>query len=109
MPASYRLKFWTTMPGATWRSLESARATGPVRAAASATSATIAPPPRSRRLMDGRGYRTSSVPNMREFLEAIQNGASGSDIAALPLPESYRAAVVLRDEADMFAGLPSEE
>jgi crotonyl-CoA reductase len=46
---------------------------------------------------------------MREIREAILAGASGDELAALPIPESYRAAVVLRDEQEMFAGIPSEE
>ena len=44
---------------------------------------------------------------MQEIRDAILNGASGEDIAALPVPESYRAAYVRRDEADMFEGLES--
>lgn len=44
---------------------------------------------------------------MQQILEAIQSGASGEDIAALPLPESYRAAFVLKDEVGMFEGLDS--
>jgi crotonyl-CoA reductase len=46
---------------------------------------------------------------MRDFFDAIQGGASGEDIANIPIPESYRAAVVLREEQEMFAGMPSEE
>jgi len=46
---------------------------------------------------------------MQEILDAIQSGASGDDIANLPLPESYRAAVVLREEAGMFEGMESSE
>src|SRR5436309_1492476 len=46
---------------------------------------------------------------MRAFLEAIESGAAGDEIAQIPLPESYRAAVVRQDEADLFAGIPSEE
>jgi crotonyl-CoA reductase len=42
---------------------------------------------------------------MRQILEAIQSGASGEEIEALPLPESYRAALVRRDEVGMFEGL----
>jgi hypothetical protein len=34
---------------------------------------------------------------VKQFLDAIQSGASGEDIAALPLPDAYRAAVVLKD------------
>src|SRR5579872_2214321 len=44
---------------------------------------------------------------MRAFLEAIQAGASGDEIAAIPLPESYRGALVRADEQEMFAGLES--
>ena len=46
---------------------------------------------------------------MREFLEAIQSGASGEEIAALPIPETYRAAHVVRAEEAMWDGVPSEE
>ncbi|CAN5477924.1 crotonyl-CoA carboxylase/reductase [soil metagenome] len=46
---------------------------------------------------------------MKAFFDAIQAGASGDDLAALPLPESYRAAVVLKEEAGMFEGMPSDE
>ena len=44
---------------------------------------------------------------MQEILDAIQSGASGDDIANLPLPESTRAAHVLRAEADMWEGVES--
>jgi crotonyl-CoA reductase len=40
---------------------------------------------------------------------AVLEGASGDDIAALPMPESFRAAVIRAEEQEMFAGLPSEE
>ncbi|MCB1282830.1 MAG: crotonyl-CoA carboxylase/reductase [Microthrixaceae bacterium] len=46
---------------------------------------------------------------MQHILEAIQNGASGEELAALPLPESYRAAYVLRDEQTMWDGVESED
>jgi crotonyl-CoA reductase len=46
---------------------------------------------------------------MTPFLEAIQSGASGDELAALPVPASYRAAVVRKDEAGMFEGIASEE
>lgn len=46
---------------------------------------------------------------MQEILAAIQSGASGEEIATLPLPESYRAAHVLREETGMFEGIPSPE
>ncbi len=46
---------------------------------------------------------------MQEFLEAIVAGASGNDMAAIPMPESYRAAYVSKDEMEMFAGVPSAD
>jgi crotonyl-CoA reductase len=46
---------------------------------------------------------------MQHFLDAIQSGASSGDIAALPIPESYRAVHVLAEEQDMWAGVPSKE
>ena len=44
---------------------------------------------------------------MQEILDAIQSGASGDDIANLSLPESTRAAHVLRAEAGMWEGVES--
>ena len=46
---------------------------------------------------------------MDKILEAIQAGASGDEIAALPLPESYRAALVKKDEMAMWEGVASED
>lgn len=46
---------------------------------------------------------------MQHFLDAIQSGASSDDIAALPIPESYRAVHVLAAEQEMWAGTPSNE
>jgi crotonyl-CoA reductase len=46
---------------------------------------------------------------MQQILEAIEGGASGEEIAALPIPESYRAAHVLRAEQDMWEGVASED
>lgn len=43
------------------------------------------------------------------LVELIEQGAPGEDLAAAPLPESYRAAVVRRDEQAMFEGLASAE
>jgi len=45
--------------------------------------------------------------SMQEILDAIQSGASGEDIGALQIPESFRAALVRKDEVDMFEGIPS--
>src|SRR5258706_10184525 len=49
------------------------------------------------------------MPDMPDIAQAILSGAPADEIAALQIPDHYRAAVVLREEADMFAGLPSEE
>ena len=46
---------------------------------------------------------------MQAFLDAIQAGAPGQEIGAIPLPEAYRAAVVRKDEQEMFAGIPSDD
>ncbi|MPY92435.1 MAG: crotonyl-CoA carboxylase/reductase [Acidimicrobiia bacterium] len=46
---------------------------------------------------------------MQAILEAIRAGASGEDLAALPIPESYRAAHLRRSDEAMFEGMPSKD
>ena len=46
---------------------------------------------------------------MQQILDAILAGATGDDLAAVPLPDSYRAALVRREDADMFEGVASED
>jgi crotonyl-CoA reductase len=46
---------------------------------------------------------------MQAIRDAILAGAGGEVLSALPLPESYRAAYVLRDEVEMFAGVDSAD
>src|SRR3954451_3192488 len=46
---------------------------------------------------------------MQHILDAIQAGATGDELAALPIPEQYRAAFVRRDETAMFEGLDSAD
>jgi crotonyl-CoA reductase len=46
---------------------------------------------------------------MSQILQAVIDGASGDELAALPLPESYRAAFVRRDDVDMFEGVDSAD
>src|SRR6187200_2120024 len=46
---------------------------------------------------------------MQQILDAIQAGASGDELANIPLPDHYRAAFVRRDDADMFTGMESTE
>jgi len=45
----------------------------------------------------------------QQILEAIQAGATGDDMANVPLPETYRAAHVLRSETEMWEGVASED
>ncbi|MEZ5321465.1 MAG: crotonyl-CoA carboxylase/reductase [Microthrixaceae bacterium] len=47
--------------------------------------------------------------SMQNILEAIQNDASAEELANLPLPESYRAAHVLRSEQEMWDGVASPD
>jgi crotonyl-CoA reductase len=47
---------------------------------------------------------------VKEILDAIlASDATPEDFAALPVPESYQAVTIHKDEADMFAGVPSRE
>nr|MCU0296722.1 crotonyl-CoA carboxylase/reductase [Candidatus Nanopelagicales bacterium] len=47
---------------------------------------------------------------MKQFLDAILSGqATSDDFAAMPLPESYQAITVHKDETDMFAGMPTKQ
>jgi crotonyl-CoA reductase len=44
---------------------------------------------------------------MEQILEAILQGAPAEDLAALPIPDHYRAAFVRREDVGMFEGLSS--
>jgi len=47
---------------------------------------------------------------MKEIVEAVQAGdTSSAEYAALPVPASYRAVTVHRDEVEMFAGLSTSD
>ena len=47
---------------------------------------------------------------MKQILDAILSGsATADDFAAIPIPGSYRAVTVHKDEEQIFAGLPSKE
>src|SRR5262245_13398917 len=46
---------------------------------------------------------------MQAILEAILAGATGDELAALPLPDHYRAAYIRRDDVEIFEGLTSPE
>ena len=45
----------------------------------------------------------------QQILEAIQAGATGDDMAAVALPETFRGAHVLRSEQNMWEGVASED
>ncbi len=44
---------------------------------------------------------------MEEIISAVEAGAAERDFSALPVPESYRGCVVLKDDAGMFDGMDS--
>ncbi len=46
---------------------------------------------------------------MDHIFQAVLDGVPAEDLAAAPLPESYRAAFVRRDEASLFEGIESAE
>lgn len=46
---------------------------------------------------------------MEQVLTAILEGAEPEAYASIPVPESYRAVTVHKDEQEMFAGLPTRE
>jgi crotonyl-CoA reductase len=47
---------------------------------------------------------------VKEILDAIlAPDTAAEDFAALPIPESYRAVTIHKDEAEMFAGTPSRD
>ena len=45
----------------------------------------------------------------QQIRDAILTGADGDTLAAIPLPESMRAAVVRKADVDRFAGVPTQE
>jgi crotonyl-CoA reductase len=57
----------------------------------------------------GEQLPIGNVLAMEQILEAIQSGATGDEILNLPMPESYRAAIVKREETDMFEGVESSD
>ncbi|BCB84340.1 crotonyl-CoA carboxylase/reductase [Phytohabitans suffuscus] len=47
---------------------------------------------------------------MQQIVDAaLAEGATAADFGALPVPESFRGAVVLKDEVDMFDGLATRD
>src|SRR4029077_4934408 len=52
---------------------------------------------------------TNSGDEIDAIRTAILEGATGEQLASIPLPETARGALVKADEQDMFAGLRSED
>ena len=46
---------------------------------------------------------------MQQIIDAILQGAPGEELAAIALPDSYKATVVLASEQTMFDGMESED
>jgi crotonyl-CoA reductase len=46
---------------------------------------------------------------MQQIIDAIENQGSAEDFAAIPVPETYRGITVHRDEAEMFADMPTRD
>ena len=46
---------------------------------------------------------------MDRIREAISNGATGEQLSSIPLPSSYRAAVLEKADAEMFTGVASRD
>ncbi|MFG2608524.1 crotonyl-CoA carboxylase/reductase, partial [Streptomyces sp. NPDC048514] len=47
---------------------------------------------------------------MEAIVSAVLSGeAAPEDFSALPLPDSYRAVTVHKEDAEMFAGVPSRD
>src|SRR5690606_29273041 len=46
---------------------------------------------------------------MDAIRDAIADDASGDELARLELPDTMRAAIVRKDDVDLFEGLPSQE
>jgi crotonyl-CoA reductase len=46
---------------------------------------------------------------VKDILDAVLTGAPAAELAALPVPESYRAVTVHADEVDMFEGRASRD
>ena len=46
---------------------------------------------------------------MSDILSAALAGATPDELAGLPMPDSYRGALVKRSEVDMFEGMESSD
>src|SRR5271168_4619988 len=84
-----------------------------VRAPATMTASAIPAPPVPAGLVTSRKPHLIgplSSGHMSDILQAALDGASPDELAALPLPQAYRAAVVRRSETAMFDGMePSDK
>src|ERR1700729_280147 len=83
-----------------------------VRPPATMTASAIPAPPVPAGLVTSRKPHLIgplSSGHMSDILTAVLAGAPGDELAALPMPDSYRAAVVRRSETGMFDGLESSD
>src|SRR5271154_4460004 len=83
-----------------------------VRAPATMTASAIPAPPVPAGLVTSRKPHLIgplSSGHMSEILTAVLAGAPADELAALPLPDSYRAALVKRSETAMFDGMETSE
>src|SRR5271168_1929090 len=83
-----------------------------VRAPATMTASAIPAPPVPAGLVTSRKPHLIgplSSGHMSEILTAALAGASADELAALPLPDSYRAALVKRGETGIFDGMESSD
>ena len=83
-----------------------------VRAPATMTASAIPSPPVHAGLVTGRKpHRTGQLSSghMSDILSAVWPAPPADELAGLPMPDSYRAAVVKRSEIDMFEGMESAD
>src|ERR1700722_11271600 len=83
-----------------------------VRAPATMTASAIPAPPVPAGLVTSRKPHhigPLSSGHMSEILQAALDGASPDELATLPLPDTYRAAIVKGSECDMCEGMESPD
>src|ERR1700729_3964881 len=83
-----------------------------VRPPATMTASAIPAPPVPAGLVTSRKPHLIgplSSGHMSDILTAVLAGAPGDELAALPMPDFYRGALVKRSETGMFDGLESSE
>src|ERR1700675_4438633 len=69
----------------------------------------LTPKPKIRSLGVPSATFSTAMDDIDAIRAAIVDGAPADELGALPLPSTYRGAVVRADEQTMFEGLPSAE